>query len=276
MQSAIQTGLCSACLCINRRLAIISSCKQVSASASKRLTFWVDVALVVIPPTFIMLVSYFVQGHRYDVFEGYGCLAATYWELEAILGLLVLPLILAIVSFGYGGEYSELACGMRAEPDRQLQPFPLALSVYNFTSQRRRFQSLLQQNSSSLNSSRFFRLLAVSSVDMLLSVPAVAWTLSYQIRRMRPTQNWSDLHYNFGLRLLYTESEASSDLSTFYSLKSSAWLPIIGSFVYFVCFGMHDNALDNYICLYQRALGLLSKLRGCVVSSSPAIAPCAF
>jgi pheromone a factor receptor len=53
-----------------------------------------------------MLVSYFVQGHRYNITEEFGCISATYWEVEAILGLLVLPLMLSLISFGYGGTSS--------------------------------------------------------------------------------------------------------------------------------------------------------------------------
>jgi hypothetical protein len=97
--------LAAACLCINRRLSIISSSKRLGFNASKRLSFWVDVSIVIIPPALVMLVSYFVQAHRYNVSQGYGCIPATYWEKEAIVGLLGVPLMLAAFSFAYSGQY---------------------------------------------------------------------------------------------------------------------------------------------------------------------------
>jgi hypothetical protein len=51
-----------------------------------------------------MLVSYFVQAHRYNIQEGHGCVPATYWEKEAIMGLLAVPLLLSILSFVYSGQ----------------------------------------------------------------------------------------------------------------------------------------------------------------------------
>jgi len=139
------------------------------------------------------------------------------------------------------------------------------LSVYNFTSQRRRFQSLLQQNSSSLNSSRFLRLLTVSAVDMLLSTPFIAWNIAYQARHVRPSQRWSDLHYDFDLVFLNAKVDEDSSADAFalhYSFLISLWLPNIAAFVYFVCFGMHDSALESYMALYQNVSHRVARLLG--------------
>jgi pheromone a factor receptor len=104
-QSAQQTGLSAACLCINRRLAIIASYKRVDNTASsKRIAFWTDIAIVTLPSVMVMVVSYLVQSNRYNILEGFGCLSNTWWELYAILGLMVPPIVLGLVSFAYGGQ----------------------------------------------------------------------------------------------------------------------------------------------------------------------------
>lgn len=105
IQSTVQTGLAAASLCINRRLALISSSKRVNGDVSKRLALSIDITIVAVPSAAVMLVSYFVQAHRYNVKEGFGCVPATYWEKEAVVGLLGPPLLLGTVSFGYGCKF---------------------------------------------------------------------------------------------------------------------------------------------------------------------------
>jgi hypothetical protein len=50
-----------------------------------------------------MIISYCVQATRYTIQEALGCAVAIYPDLYAILGLYVPPLLIGIVSFGYGG-----------------------------------------------------------------------------------------------------------------------------------------------------------------------------
>jgi hypothetical protein len=138
------------------------------------------------------------------------------------------------------------------------------LAVYNFTSQRRRFQSLLQQSSSSLTTSRFFRLLAVSSIDMFVTVPCVIVLITTQVKTLKPSQKWSDLHYDFGQVFRYATEDLddASSASTAVTTALSNWLPLFAAFVYFACFGMHDSALDKYAAAYCFVSEAFSK--GCV------------
>jgi pheromone a factor receptor len=138
------------------------------------------------------------------------------------------------------------------------------LAIYSFTSQRRRFQSLLQQSSSSLTTSRFFRLLAVSSTDMLFTVPFVISVIVQQSRTLMPSQKWSDLHYGFGQVFLYAKEDIADTGSASMEVTTSisSWLPLFAAFVYFACFGMHESALDKYAAAYCFVSGAFSK--GCV------------
>lgn len=217
-------------------------------------------AIVVLPSVSVTLVSYFVQAHRYNVNEGIGCVPATYWEKEAILGLLAVPLLLALLSFCYSGQCDE---GSRSATHWLIFANQFSgLAIYNFISQRRRFQSLLQQNSPTLNSSRFFRLLAVSAFDMLVNTPAIVWTLSFQTRNIQPTLSWADVHYNFGLVFNISEAQAQSARGAYYATMISHWLPLVASFAYFLCFGMHDGVLARVISSTRGVSSMLSNLQG--------------
>jgi hypothetical protein len=132
----------------------------------------------------------------------------------------------------------------------------------------------MQQTSSSLNGSRFIRLLAVSAVDMLLSVPFAIASLAFRVRTVQPTLNWVDTHYDFGA--VYSSSLQDAELSRPGSSSMQAlsvWLPIFASFFYFACFGMHDTFLESYIQGYHSIARKLSSHKACVFPSfsSPVI-----
>lgn len=106
---------------------------------------------------------------------------------------------------------------------------------------------------------------------MMLSLPFIAWSISYQARHILPSQRWSDLHYGFELVFLNAkpnENSPADAFALFYSVLLSQWLPIVAAFVYFMCFGMHDSALDTYIVLYYNVLRLNARSKGSVTNRS--------
>lgn len=106
----LTTGISAGCLCINRRLSIISSAKRPSVSArERRRELWIDVAIVVAPPFWVMIIYYTVQGNRFNLSEGSGCQPAVYVSWPAILAVYVPPLLVGCISFVYGGS-SSLSC----------------------------------------------------------------------------------------------------------------------------------------------------------------------
>ena len=98
-------GLATATLCINRRLALISSVKQSAVSRSdRRKALAADLSITIVPPVLIMVIHYTVQANRFNIFAGTGCIFSTYVETYAILGLFVPPLIAGLCSFVFGGQ----------------------------------------------------------------------------------------------------------------------------------------------------------------------------
>jgi hypothetical protein len=96
---------------------------------------------------------------------------------------------------------------------------------------------------------------------MLISVPTITWTLSYHVRHMQPSLGWADVHDNFGLVFEIGTVEMQSVRDAYYASMVSFWLPLVASFVYFLCFGMHDGVLSHTISAYHGGAYLFSKLR---------------
>lgn len=105
LQTALAPGLTAASLCINRRLASIAMSRAVSSTHNKkRLNLAIDLSLGVGLPVILMALSYIVQPHRYDIFEGFGCEGAVYLSTPAIFIIYLMPIVLGIISAVYGGE----------------------------------------------------------------------------------------------------------------------------------------------------------------------------
>ncbi|CED85384.1 STE3 [Phaffia rhodozyma] len=229
IQATTQTGLAAACLCINRRLAIISCSKQTSAtSKSRRWAFWSDIMICVLAPVIVAVVSYCVQSHRYNIVENFGCSGSPWMDVYAILGLHGSPVLLGAISFVYG-----------------------AIAIYNFIAQRRRFQVVLQQNSS-LNTSRFVRLIGVAGVNIVISLLFAIRETVLTAHSVYPTVSWDYIHYDFDLVFTYDSFFLLGDPQAWVELNLSRWLPCVASFIYFAFFGMHEDMLSYYTYVWAR------------------------
>ncbi|KAL7412128.1 GPCR fungal pheromone mating factor [Mrakia frigida] len=229
------SGISSACLCINRRLKIISSARRTTVSSrERRWAVWIDIAIAVIPPVLFMALHYTVQGNRYNIFDGYGCQAATYTDWHGVVEVYLPPLLLGSISFVYGG-----------------------ISIYNFSARRRQFQSVLQQSGGGLNTSRFIRLISLSLLEMMLTVPLAIWSIAYIFRyALKPTLSWADTHADFSRVDTFTgEALLASGGDIVSRATLQRWIPVFAAFTYFCFFGAQEEALLSYWKAFNRVKG---------------------
>jgi pheromone a factor receptor len=117
-------GVPAASLCINRRLYHISSLKSARITdMDKRRAVLEDLAIGLVLPLLgiplgmgknfylcrlrlTLCPAYITQGHRFDVFEQFGCMPNVYNSVFAFLFIWVPPLIIGLVSGVYCGESS--------------------------------------------------------------------------------------------------------------------------------------------------------------------------
>lgn len=118
------------------------------------------------------------------------------------------------------------------------------MAIYNFTSRRMQFQTVLQQSGGGLNTSKFIRLVSLLSFEMLLSVPLSIYALAWVARNARdPIADWATVHEDWYRIDYFPAAEARlSGTNTFLQ----RWIPVFAAFVYFLFFGTQEDAMTTY------------------------------
>ncbi|KAF7300104.1 Pheromone receptor Rcb2 B44 [Mycena kentingensis (nom. inval.)] len=216
---------CCLCLCIH--LERIASVRQVSTTLNqkhRRMLF--DLAMCWGLPLIIMALHYVVQGHRFDVVENIGCLPAIYVSLAAVF-ILYVPILTVIA----------------------LTLIFASAALYHFFRRRVTFARHLQDSTSALTPSRYFRLMAMALVQMFWAtvVTVVNMVLTLQ-GGLRPWISWADVHSNFSrvgvFPAIFTPAFIRDpEYFSFWAVPGSVVL-----FVAFFAFG--QDAMKEYRALY--------------------------
>ncbi|EEB97612.1 hypothetical protein MPER_03036, partial [Moniliophthora perniciosa FA553] len=159
-----------------RRLYNIASCKTASVTvADKRKQVYIDLAIGVGLPILQLPLQFVVQGHRYDIFEDIGCYPVTFNTIPAYPLTYVWPNVIGLISLIYS-----------------------ILTLHAFMKRRAQFSQFITAHSS-LNVSRYFRLMALATTEMLFNIPICAYGLYINITRgkIHPWKSWEDTHFDF-------------------------------------------------------------------------------
>ncbi|KAL1718750.1 pheromone A receptor-domain-containing protein [Schizophyllum commune] len=233
---AVPYGLEAATLCIQRRLYHIVRSSDVSSKTSKRRWVIVDVLIAVVLPCVLMGLQYIVQGHRYDIYENYGCMLNTYMTGPAVLILRGPPIILGVIA----GVYC-------------------VLLIRIFTQKRRR------ANTGPISRGICLRLIMLSTATLLFTVSLNLYTLIETTRYGLATWiSWDDTHYNFWRVEAYTDEmwRAAPGAG---GLEVSRWMFVIAGLVVFAFFGLGEEARKHYrsaIVQFQMQMAITRKAWG--------------
>ncbi|KAL1704013.1 mating pheromone receptor Bbr2 [Schizophyllum commune] len=239
-------GIPASGLCISRRLYKISSVRTVSITRKDKIrAIMVDLSIAVGIPVVIMILHVVVQPHRYDILEDVGCYAALYNTLPAYFLVLMWPLVLGTISFVFS-----------------------ALCLRAFYIRRLQFAQILAHNTS-LNTSRYMRLMSLAILDMSCTIPLCAVSIylgNYGVQ-LAPWISWDDTHYNFGRVGQIPALVWRTDRMYEISVEMTRWLPVACGFLFFGLFGFADEAMRHYkqvLAVVEKKVGLApdSKLRG--------------
>lgn len=234
-------------LCINRRLYHIAAPKtmQMNTKKEKRGKMIVDLLIAVGLPFLAMVMEYIVSGHRYNIYEDFGCYTAIYNTWLAYPLLFVWPLIISLVSSVY-----------------------CILIIVAFIKRRRAFNELTAVNPN-LTFSRYFRLIGLAAIDIICNVPVSIYALHFDLTfdgGPYPWISWSDTHFGFSRyyqipRIIYSQS-----YSVVVQLELTRWTPVIAAILFFMFFGFAEEAKKNY----RLAFSTISKAVGYgTISSAP-------
>ncbi|KDQ50778.1 hypothetical protein JAAARDRAFT_141333 [Jaapia argillacea MUCL 33604] len=223
----IGTGIAlqAASLCINRRLYLISKSPAagVGSGSGRRRIIMADLSICLGIPLVFMILHYICQGHRFNIFEGLGCTASTYFTPVTWAIFVPWPIVVSLISSIYGG-----------------------LTIYRFSRIEKTFDELRGQRTS-LTKRRYLRLMTIASGEIVCGLPILLFNLA--ITTQSPTYpwiSWEDTHYNFSRVIQVPAVEWRSVGELFVFVKTSLLLPPLAAVLFVVFSGLVGDAVRNY------------------------------
>jgi pheromone a factor receptor len=212
-------------LCIIRRLYYIASPTTVTTTRTeKRREMIVDLLITIGIPVLQMLAELIVAGHRFNIYEDFGCGPATWTTHLAFVLVWSWPLILGVISAGYG-----------------------FFTIRAFMQRRKQFRDLLSATGN-LTYSRYQRLMALASVDFCLTIPMALWAIiaTATWTEVRPWVSWADTHWGYSRVFQFPRVLTNQRPILVVSLETTRWAAVLCAFIFFGFFGFADEAKKNY------------------------------
>ncbi|CAE6372428.1 unnamed protein product [Rhizoctonia solani] len=229
-------GLTAASLCINRKLYNIATIQSVTRSPkSKRINDIVDLCLGILLPIIVMALHYVVQPNRYNIIENIGCWPPSQPTLLTVPMTTIWPIIIGTASFIY--------CG---------------LSIRAFLSARQQFNQVLNNSGSGVNMSRYFRLMALATEEMLFTLPFAIFLLVTNLTRFPvvPWVSWEDTHLDYYKVIKTPWILLRADPMSYNTMMINLWVLPAGGFLFFIWFGLGGEAIASYKNAFWKVAGL--------------------
>ncbi|KAF8145115.1 STE3-like pheromone receptor, partial [Mycena galopus ATCC 62051] len=228
-------ALPAACLCICIHLERLSSVRSVLATPTEKQRQRIFEASMCfgVPIIFGTL----LQDHRFDIVEDCGCRSSTYFSVPFIFIISIPPLAMAILAL-----------------------VSVQVSHCDIISGQISFAARLKANRWGLTTSRYWRLVLMGIVQMVLSACLTIFTLwiTHISVPIRAWTSWEDVHGNFShieqVRL------DTITVSTSYGVR---WTVPVSTFIFVTFFAFEDETISEYQKLLrwvQRTMFNSSKL----------------
>jgi len=228
----LAVGIPAAALVITHRLFRIASSNTIlTTKAEKRRAIYVDLAIGLGIPILQMGLQIIVEGHRFDIFEEFGCLHNTYNVPPAFPITIIWPAVLDLVSLVFS-----------------------VLNIRLFWKSSRRLREMLGSNKSA-SQNRYIRLIALSSLTIFISLPIDLYFIYLDARviPVYPWISWQDTHGDYSRvgqfpSFIWRAQPASQTV-----LESFRWLTVLSAFLFFAFFGFAEEARKHYRMAYSFA-----------------------
>lgn len=124
------------------------------------------------------------------------------------------------------------------------------MSLHALLVRRAQFKQFIS-SSTSLTSSRYFRLMALATTEMIFTLPLGTYELfSDSGSALNPWISWSDTHYDFSRVDQFPSFEWKVSASVVVPLELTRWIIPACAFVFFSFFGFAEEARKNYRMYY--------------------------
>lgn len=111
---------------------------------------------------------------------------------------------------------------------------------------RKQFRDLVSTNAY-LTYSRYWRLIALASLDFCFTVPIAVRAIVVGVESgPRPWVSWEDTHSGYSRIHQIPRVLLDQDPTLVYSLELTRWAAVLCAFIFFGFFGFADEAIKNY------------------------------
>ncbi|TFY78497.1 hypothetical protein EWM64_g5515 [Hericium alpestre] len=223
IQIGSNIALPAACFCLCVHLERIASVRQAHTTrTSKRKYMLFDLAMCWGLPIIYMILHYVVQGHRFDIVQGFGCRPTVYISIASLFIVFLPPLVLTAATLVLGG-----------------------MALAHFFRRRLCFTQHLQQSNSALTTARYLRLMMMSLVEMFWTLIVSILNVWFSCRSgLRPWSSWANVHFGFWqIGQFPTVLITEDDLRWTFALW---WTIPISAFIFAAFFAFGEEAMKEY------------------------------
>ncbi|TDL17305.1 fungal pheromone STE3G-protein-coupled receptor [Rickenella mellea] len=211
-------------LCVQRRLYRISVLGPLKFDKHYEVkNFVIDMCICLGFPMFIMALAYVSQGHRYDIFEGYGCTYFIYDVWPSIPTFSMWPLVIALISSVY-----------------------CVRTFYALAIRRSKLNEFLDSINSSASTKHYFRLMVLSCTEIVFTIPLSSWVLYMEITNMTKYISWTDTHSYFHVVRTYPSIIWRSEKALRPLVEFKQWIILVCAFVFIAFFTFGEDSRGNY------------------------------
>ncbi|EFI26938.1 pheromone B beta 1 receptor [Coprinopsis cinerea okayama7 len=217
---AIPTSLIALCVQLERLASARDGRLGVLGRAHRRQLL--DYGLCLFLPIMYMVLHSIVQGHRFEIFEDFGCYPHVHVSIPAIFILWLPPLVCL------AGSVVLLGCTFR-----------------HFVMHRIIFAGHLAESNTLFTQSRFFRSLSMAVVQTVVACGFTAFSIWFSARDgLKPWSSWAEVHAEFGIIGLFSrEYLRPGEFPMRYILW---WAVPVSSMLFSVFFVFGEDALEDY------------------------------
>jgi len=228
IQAALNVAIPACSLCINRRLYKIATIKAVMVTRSeKRRGVIIDLLIGLGIPLLQMITQYIVSGHRYNIFEDFGPCLSIVLVPETFYLYYAWPVAIGCVSLVY-----------------------CVMTIYTFYKREHQFRQIMSTNRT-LNRSRYFRLMALSSIEILGTIPlGTYWIVFNASKGIQPWKGWAWEHADYSRVEQVPAFAWKADPGAVTGLEAFRWSLVACAFIFFAFFGFADEARQHYRLVY--------------------------
>ncbi len=189
--------------------------------------------------------EYVVSGRLYHIFEDFGPCLFLVLAPPTFFLYYAWPVAIGCVSLVYCGEYLGFVFALRFRGS-----LSTVMAIYAFYKRVHQFSQLMTVNRN-LNRGRYFRLMALSSIEIFGTIPLGTYWIVYNARKgIGPWKSWAYQHSHYSKIPQIPVSIWRNHPELVVGLESFRWSLVLCAFTFFAFFGFADEARQHYRLIY--------------------------